>query len=332
MEWKRRSGSDAGSDEEGDEAAPLNVADGEVKDAVKDEDVVLDGEDAAAPSSVLLPHNYVPHIEVSASQQDFFRVLDMKVESGPELDPDDEAEKLREEARLQPLLEEWERACSRLALRDGARDGLRELEQRREPRHLQSYTGRPGETWYPAKGFQPYPGGGGGAWTQPYPGYSQGYSQSYGQGYGQGYNISQGYGAGLGQDPGQSIDPYYYGLALRYGHAGPGAAPVLTSGITSGITSGLTSGIASGMGSGLGSGITPGVTSGIGSGLGPGGAVLGSGLGFGSGLGPGFGSEYVSGLGSGLGGPGLRHLPRPPELASSMVQLDKSGAARTRLA
>ncbi|KAK3926463.1 putative intracellular septation protein A [Frankliniella fusca] len=40
-------------------------------------------------------------------------MLDAKVESGPELDPDDETEKLREEARLRGLLRDWERYSQR---------------------------------------------------------------------------------------------------------------------------------------------------------------------------------------------------------------------------
>ncbi|XP_057659816.1 uncharacterized protein LOC130896056 [Diorhabda carinulata] len=50
--------------------------------------------------------------EISTSQQDFFKMLDDKIENGPDYDSDSESEKAREEARLRALLNDWETASA----------------------------------------------------------------------------------------------------------------------------------------------------------------------------------------------------------------------------
>ncbi|XP_065199832.1 uncharacterized protein LOC135831351 [Planococcus citri] len=50
------------------------------------------------------------HREMTSSQIEFFRMLDEKVESGPDYDETNEKERLLECARLRHLLTEWERA------------------------------------------------------------------------------------------------------------------------------------------------------------------------------------------------------------------------------
>ncbi|XP_018327300.1 uncharacterized protein LOC108738398 isoform X2 [Agrilus planipennis] len=51
--------------------------------------------------------------EISTSQQDFFKLLDEKIENGPDYDSESEAEKIEREARLVALLQNWQSASVR---------------------------------------------------------------------------------------------------------------------------------------------------------------------------------------------------------------------------
>jgi hypothetical protein len=48
--------------------------------------------------------------EISTSQQNFFKMLDQKIEQGPDYDSNDETEIALEEARLNSLVQHWESA------------------------------------------------------------------------------------------------------------------------------------------------------------------------------------------------------------------------------
>lgn len=48
--------------------------------------------------------------EISSSQQNFFRMLDKKIEDGPDYDSSSETEMALEEARLNALVQHWESA------------------------------------------------------------------------------------------------------------------------------------------------------------------------------------------------------------------------------
>uniref|UniRef100_A0A182MMG2 Uncharacterized protein n=1 Tax=Anopheles culicifacies TaxID=139723 RepID=A0A182MMG2_9DIPT len=48
--------------------------------------------------------------EISSSQQNFFRMLDQKIEEGPDYDSSSETEQALEEARLNALVQHWESA------------------------------------------------------------------------------------------------------------------------------------------------------------------------------------------------------------------------------
>ena len=50
------------------------------------------------------------HREISSSQQNFFKMLDEKIEQGPDYDSNSETERALEEARLNSLVQHWESA------------------------------------------------------------------------------------------------------------------------------------------------------------------------------------------------------------------------------
>ncbi|KAK7580676.1 hypothetical protein V9T40_001305 [Parthenolecanium corni] len=77
--------------------------------AVENEERLIDSKLSSSidinSSSSLLAHR-----EMSSSQVDFFKMLDDKIESGPDYDENNEKERLLECARMRQLLMEWERA------------------------------------------------------------------------------------------------------------------------------------------------------------------------------------------------------------------------------
>lgn len=50
------------------------------------------------------------HREISSSQQNFFKMLDDKIDQGPDYDSNSETEIALEEARLNSLVQHWESA------------------------------------------------------------------------------------------------------------------------------------------------------------------------------------------------------------------------------
>ncbi|KAK4883278.1 hypothetical protein RN001_006597 [Aquatica leii] len=76
-------------------------------------------------------------VEISSSQQNFFKMLDEKIENGPDYDAACEAEKAAEAARLRSLMKNWETASAgsrslpstpvrkqKLRINDSMKDGL----------------------------------------------------------------------------------------------------------------------------------------------------------------------------------------------------------------
>ncbi|KAF7284296.1 hypothetical protein GWI33_022283 [Rhynchophorus ferrugineus] len=57
--------------------------------------------------------------EISTSQQDFFKMLDEKIENGPDYNSESESEKIAERVRLRDLIKEWETASTNSGSQSG---------------------------------------------------------------------------------------------------------------------------------------------------------------------------------------------------------------------
>lgn len=108
----KRSGVDPDSDEEADEADP-GLGDAgdaeEAGDGSKVQQMV-----ASSPGPLLA------QTEISSSQMDFFKMLDEKIENGPDYDSANEEEIAVERARLCALLRDWETASTSSSLNRSA--------------------------------------------------------------------------------------------------------------------------------------------------------------------------------------------------------------------
>ncbi|XP_060523745.1 uncharacterized protein LOC132700439 isoform X2 [Cylas formicarius] len=71
-------------------------------------------EDCDSQKKLLKPPGgpLLAHIEISTSQQDFFRMLDEKIENGPDYNSESESEQIAENFRIRALLKDWETASA----------------------------------------------------------------------------------------------------------------------------------------------------------------------------------------------------------------------------
>lgn len=104
----KRSGVDPDSDEEADEADPGLGNAGDLEDA--------DAGSKVRQMVTSAPGPLLAQTEISSSQMDFFRMLDEKIENGPDYDSANEEEKAVERARLCALLRDWETASTNSSL------------------------------------------------------------------------------------------------------------------------------------------------------------------------------------------------------------------------
>ncbi|XP_023722184.1 cytoplasmic polyadenylation element-binding protein isoform X2 [Cryptotermes secundus] len=108
----KRSGVDPDSDEETDEADPGLGDAGDAEEAGDGSKV----RQMVAPS----PGPLLAQTEISSSQMDFFKMLDEKIENGPDYDSANEEEIAVERARLCALLRDWETASTNSSLNRSA--------------------------------------------------------------------------------------------------------------------------------------------------------------------------------------------------------------------
>ncbi|PSN49588.1 hypothetical protein C0J52_14218, partial [Blattella germanica] len=106
-------GAEPDSDEEAEEADP-GLGDAEEADEQKAANKVPHIVGGPGPGPLLA------HTEISSSQMDFFRMLDEKIENGPDYDSANEEEIAMERARLCSLLRDWETASTNSSLNRSA--------------------------------------------------------------------------------------------------------------------------------------------------------------------------------------------------------------------
>ncbi|XP_063245168.1 uncharacterized protein LOC134546332 [Bacillus rossius redtenbacheri] len=103
---KKRGDTEADSEEDAEDADGVPGAAGAAAAAgCEADDKLTGGRPRQVSAGPLLAHT-----EISSSQVDFFRMLDEKIESGPDYNSSGEEEMERERARIMSLLKEWENA------------------------------------------------------------------------------------------------------------------------------------------------------------------------------------------------------------------------------
>ncbi|KAJ4428132.1 hypothetical protein ANN_24146 [Periplaneta americana] len=107
-------GVDPDSDEEAEEADPGLGSVGEAEDSEEK------GGNKVRQVVVTSPGPLLAQTEISSSQMDFFRMLDEKIENGPDYDSANEEEIALERARLCALLRDWETASTNSSLNRSA--------------------------------------------------------------------------------------------------------------------------------------------------------------------------------------------------------------------
>ena len=78
-------------------------------------------------------HIYFFSREISTSQQNFFKMLDQKIEDGPDYDSSSETEQALEEARLNALVQHWESASLSASLCSSTSRSLQGTPVRQNP-------------------------------------------------------------------------------------------------------------------------------------------------------------------------------------------------------